>query len=143
VRLPDGSAAAFEADPGGIPEEERPPDEPDDLSDPGEPVREDESHSSDDDSYKGGDFVGRTDSAMHCAVRGSRSLGLPQLQISRRAQGGDGEEVVSDARRKVRTSSGQDESRPGRGGKRRDAVEMEVDVKPSHRFHFGVTVCVI
>jgi hypothetical protein len=59
-RLPTGSANAFEADPGGIPEEERAPDEPDDLSDPGEPVSEDESDSSDDDGYKAGTLsVGR------------------------------------------------------------------------------------
>jgi hypothetical protein len=79
VRLPDGSTDAFEADPGGIREEERAPDEPDDLSDPGDSVREDEvvsSDSSDDDSYKGGYFVGRTHPVRRDAARGSRSLGL-------------------------------------------------------------------
>jgi hypothetical protein len=96
VQLPDGSAIAFEADSGGIPEEERTPDEADDLSDPGEPVREDEIDASDDDNYKGGNLVDRTYLVRRCAVRRSMSLGLPELQIGRRTQGDDGEEVVSD-----------------------------------------------
>jgi hypothetical protein len=74
VRLPDGSAAAFEANPGGIPEEERTPDEPDDSSDPGEPVSEDESDLSDD-GYKGGELIGRTDLVRRCAVRRPKSPG--------------------------------------------------------------------
>jgi hypothetical protein len=67
IRLPDGSANAFEAGPGGILEEERAPDEADDLSDPGEPVREDEVVSSDEDDYKGGDLVDRMDPVRRCA----------------------------------------------------------------------------
>jgi hypothetical protein len=118
VRLPDGSAGAFEADPGGITEGGRAPDEPDDLRDPGGPVREDEIISSDEDGSKGGVLVGRTDPVRRCAVRGSTSLRLPELQISRRTHSDDAEEVTSDARRKVRDLSRQDESRSDRGGKR-------------------------
>jgi hypothetical protein len=81
------------------------------LSDPGEPVREDEVLSTDEDGFKGGDLVSRTDPVRRCAVRGSRTLEPPELQISRRTQGNDGDEVASDDRRKVRTSCRQDESR--------------------------------
>jgi hypothetical protein len=92
---PDWSAAAFEANPGGVPEKERALDEPEDLSDVGEPVRKDEIVSSDDDRIKGGDLVGRTDPVRRCAAQGSRSLELPELQISRRTQGGDKDDVAS------------------------------------------------
>jgi hypothetical protein len=76
---------------------------------------------------------------------GAEVAGLTELQIRRRSQSDDGEEVAPMLKGKCEPHPGR--MRVGRVGAARggDAVEveMEMDVKPSHPFHFGATVCVI